>query len=169
MGGGETLSYWTPENRYTPTRNYYENNSLGIILRNVLRNLSLSLSLSRSRSRSRPHSLSPSWPRVPLICSLAHGANRTGIFIKNRFVGAVEFPWLVLCVLFRYFPDFCVLDNSECGCLYLGHLNILKSGYDAGISKMFVFWALKMLKFPRYLPFGAPKHTGFSRMSGFLS
>ena len=87
---------------------------------------------------------------MPLIRFLAHGANRTGIFIKNRFVGAVEFPWLVLCGLLRYFPDFCVLDTSEHRCLYLGHLNILKfSGYDAGISKMFVFWALKHAEISR--------------------
>ena len=116
-----------------------------MILRNFFRNLSLSLSLSFSLSPS----FSLSWSRVPLICFLAHGANRTGIFIKNRFVGAVECPGLVICVLFRYFPDFCVLGNSEGGCLYLRHLNILISGYDAGISKMFVFWALKNAEISR--------------------
>ena len=34
MGGEETLSYWTLENRYTLTRDYYENKSLGIVSRN---------------------------------------------------------------------------------------------------------------------------------------
>ena len=85
---------------------------------------------------------------------LVHGANCTGIFRKNRFVRALEFPWLVLCVMFIYFPDFCVLDTSKCwnfqdvcascahnhwnfhfgclnilefpGCSYLGRLELLK-------------------------------------------
>ena len=37
----------------------------------------------------------------------------------------------------------------------------------AGIFKMFVFWALKMLTFPWCLLFGVPKHAGFFRMSAF--
>ena len=57
---------------------------------------------------------------MPLTCFFAHDANRTGIFRKNRFVGALEFPWLVLCVMFKYFPDFWVLDTSECGFFALG-------------------------------------------------
>ena len=32
---------------------------------------------------------------------------------RNRFVGTLEFPWLVLCVMLRYFPDVCALDTSE--------------------------------------------------------
>ena len=145
-----------------------QNHSLKIFLRKVcficlecpavegwLPFLSLSLLLSFSLSPS----FSLSWPRVPLICFLAHGANRTGIFIKNRFVGAVEFPWLVLCVLFRFFPDFCVLDNPEWGCLYLGRLSQVMM---LEFPKCMCFGRLKILKFPGYLP-------GFSRMSGFLS
>ena len=34
---------------------------------------------------------------------LAHGANRAGFFRKSRFAGALEFPWLVFCVMFTSF------------------------------------------------------------------
>ena len=35
--------------------------------------------------------------------------------------------------------------------------------------KYLCFGALKNAEISGYLPFGAPKHTGFSMMSGFLS
>ena len=33
---------------------------------------------------------------------------------SKKNVGTLEFPWLVLYVVFRLFPEFCALDTSEC-------------------------------------------------------
>ena len=65
--------------------------------------LSLSLSFSLGLACFVPVTVGVNVVRVPLLFFLAHGANRTGFFRKSRFEGALEFPWLVLCVMFTYF------------------------------------------------------------------
>ena len=117
----------------------------------------------------------------------------TPAFSENKlFCGHIGFPWRVLCVMFRYFPDFCALDTSECWNFQDVCASCAKIMLE--FPEMFVFWALKdtwvsrmfVLGAPkkcwdfhdvcasgaskcwcRVFGFGAPKHTGFSRMSGF--
>ena len=74
--------------------------------------LSLSLSLCRSRSLRACDCGSGLACRSPFFLPMAPIA--PAFSARNRFVGTLEFPWLVLCVVFRCFPDFCVLDTSEC-------------------------------------------------------
>ena len=129
--------------------------SLALVLALALL-LSLSLSLSLSGSRAT-HLL------------LAHGANRTGIFIKNHFVGAVGFPWLVHSVMFRYFPGFCFFRHLWMRMFVLGapkNPETLRlwcwNFQNVCVLGAYVWWNFQGIC-------GAPEHTGFSRMSGFLS
>ena len=84
--------------------------------------LSLYLSLSLSLSLALVFALAlarfvpmteGAWACVPPIF-LAHGAIAPAFSKRNRLVGTLEFPWLVLCVVFRLFPEVCALDTSEC-------------------------------------------------------
>ena len=65
----------------------------------------------------------------------------------------LEFPGFLCLQRFRRMLEFSGCDEPK----------------NAGIPKC-LFWALKHADFqPGYLVSGARKHTGFSRMSGFLS
>ena len=95
------------------------------------------------------------WARVPPIF-LAHGANRTGIKKKKRLVGALEFSWFVLCVVFGLFPEVCALDASECW----NFQDICASG---AVSRIF----LCLQRFRKMLKISGsdePKNVGISKM-----
>ena len=99
--------------------------------------LFLSLSLSRSRSRSRPHSLSRSLSLslylclacfVPVTVGVSVGSRATHFFFcpwrqssrlfqKEPFCGRIGISLACALCYVYIFPDFCVLDTSECGCL----------------------------------------------------
>ena len=106
--------------------------------------LSLSLSLFLSRSRSlRACDCGSQCGLVPLTFFLAHGANRAGFFRKSRFVGALEFPWLVLCVMFTYFriSVFQTPLNAD----VCANFQAVMRQKNAGISKMFALGRLNIL------------------------
>ena len=74
--------------------------------------LSISIALALALARFVPVT-EGSWARVPFTFFLPMAPIASAFSKRNRPVGRLEFPWLLLCVMFDFFLDFCVLDTCR--------------------------------------------------------